>query len=55
MNEVNADVANLSVMEAIYETYSGQPGALIPILQKAQMSMAFCRRRSCSGLPIAWT
>ncbi|MCJ7548787.1 MAG: NAD(P)H-dependent oxidoreductase subunit E [Anaerolineae bacterium] len=36
MNEVNADVADLSGMEAIYETYSGQPGALIPILQKAQ-------------------
>lgn len=36
MNEVNADVADLSVMESIYETYSGQPGALIPILQKAQ-------------------
>ncbi len=36
MSEVNSDVADLSAMESIYETYSGQPGALIPILQKAQ-------------------
>ncbi len=36
MNEVNSDVADLSALESIYETYSGQPGALIPILQKAQ-------------------
>ena len=36
MNEVNSDVVDLSVMESIYEVYSGEPGALIPILQKAQ-------------------
>ena len=36
MSEVDSDVVDLSAMESIYETYSGQPGALIPILQKAQ-------------------
>ena len=36
MNEVNSDVVDLSIVESIYETYRDQPGALIPILQKAQ-------------------
>ncbi|MGQ9500651.1 MAG: NADH-quinone oxidoreductase subunit NuoE family protein [Anaerolineae bacterium] len=31
-----APTVDLSLMEPIFERYSGQPGALIPILQKAQ-------------------
>jgi NADH-quinone oxidoreductase subunit E len=41
MNEVNSNVVDLSIMESIYETYRDQPGALIPILQKAQDSYGF--------------
>jgi NADH-quinone oxidoreductase subunit E len=36
MNEANSDLVDLSAMESIYATYKDQPGALIPILQKAQ-------------------
>lgn len=36
MNEVNSDVVDLSIVESIYEAHRDQPGALIPILQKAQ-------------------
>jgi NADH-quinone oxidoreductase subunit E len=32
----NAASVDLSLMEPVFEKYSGQPGALIPILQKAQ-------------------
>jgi len=32
----NAAGVDLSLMEPVFEKYSGQPGALIPILQKAQ-------------------
>lgn len=36
MIEANSDVVDLSIMESRYWTYRDQPGALIPILQKAQ-------------------
>lgn len=38
MNGMNNDAVDLSRMDEVFEQYSGQPGALIPILQKAQMT-----------------
>jgi NADH:ubiquinone oxidoreductase subunit E len=32
----DAERINLALMDPIFETYRGQPGALIPVLQKAQ-------------------
>jgi NADH:ubiquinone oxidoreductase subunit E len=33
---LDAEMINLALMDPVIETYRGQPGALIPVLQKAQ-------------------
>jgi len=32
----NVEALNVALMDPVFETYRGQPGALIPVLQKAQ-------------------
>ena len=36
MSAANDGAVDLSLMDQVFEKYTGQPGALIPILQKAQ-------------------
>ena len=49
-----AEVIDLSLMEPIFETYAGERGALIPILQRAQEIYNYLPPEVLSSSPAVW-